>query len=250
MISLSIDSSGLTKKLKSLSKDIDYGAKEYIDELARNSTAMMARRVQPFGVSNSQKEILEKAVYKDINKVYKDNPRVYNKLKKDVSIGVASGYMRAAMAGDYEKAEKIARTYIDGYQSFISSDSEGSKLDSYRSKNSGRVEKDVSVVVTDMNFLDELKIKKAKSIGLVKSAFMEISSKFGRKTRVPAWLRKKSSIGDIYRSSNKLRYSVIVHNKIRYSRKLISNTEIHNCIKRTSRQLMNILKKRFAKYSK
>jgi len=192
MIKVAVDYSDLEKKLKQFSKDLGKTSTETIKEMAKIGCTQLAIRSEPYGLGDKSKQILEKAIYKDISKTYFNVGQTYLAIKK-LRPKLANAYSAAMQKGDIGKAGQIAAKVLEGFTQSVSMDG-GERLKASRNAR-GRVGKVSPMGVTEKTSVDTLKAKKELSAGIAKAGFLQAGKSLGSKNRVAKWLNKNFTLG-------------------------------------------------------
>lgn len=230
MVKFSVDTSSLERSLKDLSKKVNKSAEDSVIELAQASTRQLAIKTSPPGIAKKSQDILEKAIYKDINKVYQNVGVTYNQIKK-INPKKATAYAYCMNNGQEANAEEIAESVLGVFD--IGNVDNGGRLNANRGSN-GRVGETASspIGVSNRSEVEGLKEKKKFSAGLIKKGFLEAGKALGSRFRIPAWLRSKTSgLGDssIVRAGWKT--TVTIHNRVRYASSMISDGKIKDALR-------------------
>lgn len=139
----------------------------------------------------------ERAVIRDIAKVYANTGAVYAAIKK-IDKGKAAGYWKARIAKDQKKMQAIASS-ISGLPHFmlkLESFDGGTEHQARRGRN-GRVKgRSPSMVVSDSSNLAKYRKRKVRNVGMFASMIPAAAGfKLGALRGVPAWVKRHSAAG-------------------------------------------------------
>lgn len=239
MVKVSIDSKDLEKRLKNLTKQVNIAADESIISMAQIGAAQLAFRTTPYGTNKKSQDVAEKAIYKDISKVYQNIGVTYNLIKK-IDPKKAISYAYCMNNGQESNAEKIAESVL-GTSFDVGNVDSGQLLDNNRNSK-GRVTKATNPRgIKNTSEIEALKAKKKLRAGLAKSGWIQAGIAILSKTRVAAWLKNKSGglgEGKILRAGWKT--TVTLTNHVKYASDVISSSQIRAAIKNA---YMNQIKK-------
>ena len=229
MIKVKIDYKDLEKSLNEFSKSLNKEVSDNIVEMAQLGSRQLAHFTQPYGVGTKQKDILQKAIYKDVNKAYSTIGKTYfdiNALsKKD-----AAAYIEAIKANDLDTAERIVQRVLIDYKEVKNSDT-GQYLQSIRDSK-GRVPSYTPMNLTDRNSIEDIKKKVVVRAGLVKAGWLKAGEIIKSKFRIPAWLRSSENIASANVKLDKNKTVVTLTNHVRYTNSLITPADINKAVQR------------------
>ena len=242
MVKISVDSRELERKLKSLTEQLKKEADESIISMAQIGANQLAIRSRPYGNDKKSQDIAEKAIYKDINKVYKDFGSTYAMIKK-LDPKKAKAYAFCMNNNEEENALSIAQSVI-GSSFTLGAVGEGDALERHRTTK-GRVGSVTDPLgVKEKAEIETLKTKKKISAGLAKSGWIQAGISILSKTRVPAWLKK--SIGNLGSSEvvkSGWNTTVTLINHVRYASENISDEQIQKAIQNAYKSHIKRLEK-------
>jgi hypothetical protein len=240
MLKITVDYRDVERSLEKFSKALNKSVEESVIELGQSAAYQLAYRVQPFGVSNKSKEILHKAIYKDVSKAYKTTGTTYADIKLK-NPKLAAAYMKAVEANDLRAAERIVDKVLSNYTAVEATDS-GDYLQSIRNQK-GRVDTDKPMNLTNEGQIKSLKDKLAPRAGLVKAGFMKAGESLGWKRRVPKWLQNAIPLGSSKILRNGYKTVVTLINHVRYASNVMSDSQAQAAIKNAYNNQIRKLKK-------
>jgi hypothetical protein len=226
-LKVTVDSSQLKRDLKKFTEALNKDAADSIIELAQTGCTQLAYRVEPYGITGKAKDISEKAIYKDINKVYWTNGRTYNAVKR-INPRLAAAYSKAVNENDDQKAEKIVDSVINDFS--IKPMDSGQHLKASRNSR-GRVSKPSPVNVDSVSDLERLKALKVLTGGTAKAGFLQAGESLGSKTRIQKWLKKAAGLGSSRIIRNGWETVVWIYNHVKYTSSVISETKIQQAVR-------------------
>ncbi len=100
-----VDVSGALRKLQALSNVLKRPLRNALDTAARTTAKEMARTAAPFGTGEDARSAGEKAVVRDVSRVYGSARGVYEAISDK---RVAKAFWKHFKAGDYSKAATVA----------------------------------------------------------------------------------------------------------------------------------------------
>ncbi len=242
---LTVDSGDLERRLKRLAADCQKSGEETILETARIGANQLAYRIQPFGTSKKSQDILERAVYRDVNKAYSSPGQTYNAIKAK-SPKLALAYAAALHWGDSAKAEKILAK-VGGFEA--GKLDSGDHLEKIRGR-SGRVAEPVRIAIDDEQGLKDLKEKKALTAGTAKAGYLQAGASLKSKSRVPKWLKKPHALGTSKIAKNGWRTVVTLINKVKYASNVSSESEQNKAVQNAFKNQMKKMEKQLAAITK
>jgi hypothetical protein len=228
MISVKIDYKNLERSLNEFSTKLNKEVESSIVEMAQLGSRQLAHLTQPYGTSTKQKNILETAVYKDVNKAYSTIGRTFADLKV-LNRRAAAAYIKAIKANDLTAAESIVEKVLINYTEVKNSDS-GEYLQSLRNSR-GRVETREPINIIDNGVIETIKKKSILRAGLVKAGFLKAGEIIKSKFRIPKWLRSSENIGSAKVNSRGSKTVVTLTNHVRYASSVISPGDIQKAIR-------------------
>jgi len=240
MINAKTDDRHFKKYLKDFSVKVGKTAEDSVKSLAAMGARQIANDVQPFGLANKSKDILEKAVYKDISKTYWDTGRTYNAIKK-IKPKLAAAYAKAINEGEPNKAEKIAQSVFSGFE--VNAMDSGRHLKASRSIK-GRVINPDPMGITDRSQLEAFKAKQALTAGTAKAGWLQAAKSLGSKSKIAAWLNKTGNLGTSSIIKNGWKTIVTVMNNVRYASAVISDSKIQQAINKAYRNNLKIMERK------
>jgi len=239
MIRGSINTNDLKRQLDKLSKEVNKTSKDNIKEIAVIGARQLAIRTEPYGVTNNQKEVLHKSIYKDINKAYDYVGQTFNRLKT-FSTSIAYAYANAVHNNDLNAAERYARNYIDGYE--MRETDSGNHLDSVRNLK-GRVSDDSKVMGLASNAeVESIKKDEVVKAGTAKAGWMQAGRDLSSKFRIVGWLKKSGRLGYSKTTHNIYRTVITLYNDVTYVSNLISDTKIKAAVNNAYRNQIKKIK--------
>lgn len=141
------------------------------------------------------KRIGERAVSRDISKVYANPGRVWAAIKALGQQNAAQGYWQAIQKKDFLAAQKIVERIrgLPYYMRDMRPFDDGA-AHQVRRKKDGRVAgKYPDFVVTDRMALKTYGVKKRKLVGLLAAGWVSDAGKLGQVRGVPAWVKRHSA---------------------------------------------------------
>lgn len=226
---VSMDTKDLNKRLKTLSRDINKAAEETVIEMAQLGSKQLAIRTKPYGITGNSKLTAEKAIFKDVNKVYQNVGVTYNTIKK-YNIKKANAYAYAMNHGETQNAENIARSVLGSFR--VGNVDSGQRLESNRKSNGRVIVANNPIGVADESQIASIKDQKKISAGLAKSGWIQAGKSIGAKARIPAWLRKSmSGLGSSKTIKAGWKTTVTLINHVRYASDVIKKHQINAAIK-------------------
>lgn len=248
MITVKMDSKALERNLKEFTKQLGREADQAVIDIARSSCTALASRIQPFGTGTKTKDILEKAIYKDVGRVYWSTGRTYKAIKT-INPRLAVAYAEATHQGDTAKASQIASKALGNFP--VTTSDTGNRLKAVRNTR-GRVNStNKPVGITDKNSLEHLKAKVVLSAGNAKAGFLQAGASLKAKSRIPAWLRKAgTALGSSKIVRNGWNTIVTIYNHVKYASNVISESAQQEAIRKGYVNSLRFLEKKIEKLSK
>lgn len=247
MVKVSIDYTKLEKSLKDFSKKLDKEVSDSVVEMAQLASKQLAHHTQPFGTSEKQKNILQSAIYKDVNKAYSTIGRTYVDIKA-LDRSQAAAYINAIKANDLQAAENIIERVLVDYTEVKNSDA-GEHLQSLRNSR-GRVDRRSPMNLIDNGAIEDIKRKVVVRAGLVKAGFLKAGEAIKSKFRIPAWLRSSENIGSATVELRGSKTSVTLINHVRYASSMISPSNIQNALRKAHINQLKKLKRQIEALAK
>ncbi len=221
-VSATLDTRELERSLKQLTKELNKTAEETITEMAASGCRQLAIATEPRGLSQKQKDISQKVVYKDFSKAYDYIGQTYNSLKER-SQRTAIAFAKAVNNGDYNAAERYARKYLPGYQFRETADDD--HIDTVRNQR-GRVRNNAEQLgAKSITSLDSIKEARSRKIGYVKAAWLAAGKKLKSKGRIPEWLRHNKSNHLVSTLKTGWSFTIIVTNLVTYTTNILSESK-------------------------
>jgi len=225
---IKIDDESLKRDLKKFTQALNKEASESIIEIAQISTKQLAMRIEPYGLTGKAKDISERAIYKDISKVYWTNGQTYNQIKK-IDVKLAHAYAAAINDNNPIRAEEIADKAIKNFS--IAPLDNGEHLEESRRTSRRRVSKASPVNVGDDQALERFKAAKVLTGGTAKAGFLQAGESLGSKFRIQKWLKKAGGLGTSLIKYDGWKTLVTITNHCSYASEVLSETKIQQAIR-------------------
>lgn len=240
MIAIDVNFRDVDRALEKFSKQLSKNVDDSIVELGQIAAYQLAYRVQPFGVSGKSKDILDKAIYKDIAKAYKTTGSTYAEIKLK-NPNLAAAYLKAVEANDLREAERIVERVLVDYTAVQNTD-DGEYLKSLRNQK-GRVDTRKPMNLTNDGVVSNLKKKLSMRAGLVKAGFMKAGQALGWRRRIPKWLQQSIPLGSAKIIRNGYKTIVTIINHVRYASDVMPEGQIQIAIQNAYRNQLKKLKR-------
>lgn len=238
MVTIKLNTAGFDRKIASLARELKLSQEDILTKVAQTGCRNLASRSQPYGFGSKQKDILQKAVYKDINRAYNDIPQTYNAIKK-IDQEKAKQFMYFAINKDYDNAFRVAERTIGVMR--VEEAEQGDYLDSVRTTSKRRVRLGVEpIVLLNNNSFDTLKSKFVVSAGTLKASFLSAAQKLGSKAFIQKWLRK-GGLSNVTKTKTSDSFIINVTSLVTYASNHMTPNEIGIAIKDAYRFQQNYL---------
>jgi len=128
----------------------------------------------------------------------------------------------------------LKSVYKDMHNSYVMSNvsthtDTGSHLESLRNRN-GRVPNKGNQKYISVESFESIKAEKIKNIGDAKEGWFDSIATLKNKSRIPAWLRKPITLGEVKKTGNGLKTEISLKNTCRYAHKLITQANIQKSL--------------------
>lgn len=240
MLRIDVNFQDVDRALERFSKQLNKDVEESVIELAQNAAYQLAYRVQPFGVANKSKDILDRAIYKDISKAYKTTGSTYAEIKKR-NPSLAAAYLKAVELNDLREAESIVERVLSDYTA-VQNDDSGEYLQSLRN-GKGRVDSPKPMNLTNNGAVNDLKKRLSMRAGLVKAGFMKAGQALGWKRRIPKWLNQSLPLGSGKIRRNGYKTIVTIINHVRYASNVMPDSQVKAALQNAYRNQISKLKR-------
>jgi hypothetical protein len=132
----------------------------------------------------------------------------------------------------------------------MESSDDGGHLEDVRN-NKGRVGHNAKVMgIANNSEIDKIKHAKVVTAGVSKAGWLQAIISIGAKSRIPAWLRKKDSLGYGTIQRNGWRTVVTLHNRVKYVSNLLPQSKINKVMRTAYLNQIKKLQKQLAALGK
>lgn len=240
MINITVDTREVSNKLKILSTSLNKDIETTYKELASLTASKLAYICQPYGMGNKQRDILRKAVLKDVSSSYWDIGRTANEIKKLGGQNMQAAFLTAVHAGDWTRAEEVVKNVIKNIDDFRTQ-AEPSHLNKNRKGHPRkRVLKEPSSaqVVMSNSSINTLKSKHVVNAGMAKAGWADIVSKLSPQKRIAKWV-KRAGLGSYKIIKNGAMFILSITNEVRYASAVLGANDIQKAISQSVNNHIN-----------
>jgi hypothetical protein len=236
----------LRSKLQNMSKQVHRTAADVLESEGRICAVSLAKSTQPFGTGADAKDMGERAVARDIARVYATIGDVFGKLPT-VGQGDARQFWKLIQLGKFDAAQQILTRFGSRFASIkIGPFDAGALHHQARNARTGRVSQTMpSLVVTNGRALQTYAQSKINLVGFGKSAWANIAKQLGgvRGLRAPKlaggerdvtanWITRKGATGSIHRTGwDTARPRLTLTSNVRYADNILSQSAMRNAIR-------------------
>jgi hypothetical protein len=245
-VKVKINTTKLKAKLRSMSRNVHRTATEVLESEGRIAAISLAKSTQPFGTGADAQNMGERAVSRDIKKVYVTIGDVFASLP-DSREGDAKQFWKLVQSGQYEAARQILSNTGSRFGKIPIGRFDGGSLHAQaRNAKTGRVsQKDPSLVVTDASALIDYGKSKVNLVGYGKSAWADLARQLGgtrglRAPKLPGgerditanWITRKGGKGHITRNyGDGSRPVLTLTSSVRYADNILSQSAMNNAVR-------------------
>lgn len=245
-VTVKTNTTRLKAKLRNMSRNVHRTAPEVLESEGRIAAISLAKSTQPFGTGGDAKDMGERAVSRDIKKVYVTVGDVFASLPT-LGEGDAAQFWKLIRLGKYNVAQQILSQSGSRYGKVPIGKFDGGALHHQaRNARTGRVsQKDPSLIVTNGSALIAYGKSKVNMVGTGKSAWASIARQLGgaRGLRAPklaggerditaTWILHKGGQGHITRNyGDGSRPVLTLTSTVRYADNILSQAARNNAIR-------------------
>lgn len=224
--------------IKRLIEETEKDGQEVVISQARLFCVDLVIVTQPWGKGKKAQKIGQGAVGRDINKVYMNEAELYGLIKQH-SIEQAKAFYYHIKHGDFDKADKIARTVNVNVGTF-----DGGRKHRSSRNSSGGISPGAGKVFGLKKDVDKYANEIKKRVGFAKSGWADCAKELGGTRGIPAWVNKqKGDMGKVEKRFNGSSIEVIIINKVKYIGKLVDNYHIKKAAGARARSIERLIKK-------
>lgn len=229
MIGIDIDTSDFDRDLTKFRRQLGGSMKDQYKKMAALTCRRLAGMTPPVGTGNKQRDILRKAILKDVGATYYDVGRTANVIKQESGDRMQAAFLEAVHEGDYSRAEIVVRNTLHNIDQFRHTPESG-KLARNRTTSKKRVpDNSRPQIVMQKSGINDIKNKGILTAGLAKAGWMGIARLMDLKTKVPVWLRTSGFSSYDY-TTNGTKFQLTATNEVNYASNLLSEREINRGI--------------------
>jgi hypothetical protein len=232
-------------KLRNMKRQIRRTAGEVLESEGRIVAIALAKSTQPFGTGSEAKDMGERAVARDIAKVYASLGDVFSKLPT-LGLGDAAQFWKLIKTGKTEAAMDLIRQSGARFAGIRIGPFDGGALHRQaRNSHTGRVNQTApSLIVSDSGPLKSYVQSKINFVGYAKSAWAAVARQLGgtRGLRGPRlsggerditanWITRKRGEGTVHREYDTPRARLTLRSSVRYARNVLSDSAFRNAIR-------------------
>jgi hypothetical protein len=226
-------------KLGNIRRNVRRTLPEVLESEGRIAAISLAKSTQPFGTGADAQDMGERAVSRDISKVYATVGDVFAALPT-TGAGDARQFWKLIGIGKYDVAQEILSKMGSRFRSVPIGKFDGGSLHRQARDSRGRVsQKTPSLVVTDGPALIDYGKSKVNLVGFGKSAWANVARQLGgvRGLRAPKlgggesditanWITRKDAPGRVDRQyGNPSNPRLILTSSVRYADNILSSTQ-------------------------
>ena len=246
MVKVTTNFQGARAKLQNIRKGVTSSLPEVLESEGRIAAISLAKSTQPFGTGTDAKDMGERAVIRDVAKVYASLGSVFSKLPT-LGEGDAAQFWKLIKLGRFEAAMDIIRKTNSPFGGIRIGPFDGGSLHAQaRNQRTGRVsQKNPSLIVSESGQLSDYMKKKMELVGFAKSAWASVARQLGgirglRAPKLPGgdrditanWITRKSAPGTVERRyGDAKRPTLTLRSQVRYADNVLSRTQITNAIR-------------------
>lgn len=244
-VTAKVDSRALRARLSNMNRQVHRTAPEVLESEGRICAISLATSTQPFGTGRDAQDMGERAVMRDIAKVYATVGSIFGKLPP-TGQGDAKQFWKLISIGEYDAAHDKLRGTQFGQVKIGPFDGGGAHQHA-RSSSSGRVGSHSlpDQIVTDSANLEAYVEKKKQMVGFAKSAWASIARQLGgtRGLRAPKlaggqrditanWITRKHAPGSVIRNyGNGSKPVLTLRSEVKYASHVLSASAERNAIR-------------------
>jgi len=245
-VTVKTNTTRLKAKLRNMSRNVHRTATEVLESEGRIAAISLAKSTQPFGTGGDAKDMGERAVSRDIKKVYVTIGDVFASLPL-VGKGDAAQFWKLVKAGKYDAARQILSGTGSRFGKIPIGRFDGGSLHHQaRNAKTGRVsQRDPSLIVDDSSQLISYGKSKVNLVGTGKSAWASMARQLGgtrglRSPKLPggerditaAWILHKGGQGHISRNyGDGSRPVLTLTSTVRYADNILSQSARNNAVR-------------------
>lgn len=232
------------RKLANMRKGVHRTAPEVLESEGRIAAISLAKSTQPFGTGGDAKDMGERAVSRDIGRVYVTIGDVFASLP-NVGQGDAAQFWKLIKSGKFDAAQQIITRTGSKYRGITIGKFDGGVLHHQARNSGGRVsQRDPSLIVTESKPLMAYAKSKVNLVGFGKSAWANIARKLGgarglRAPKLPGgesditanWITRKGAPGTIDRQYGSAHPRLTLTSGVRYGGNILSPSAMKNAIR-------------------
>jgi hypothetical protein len=231
-------------KLRNMNRQVRRSATEVLESEGRICAISLAKSSQPFGTGGDAKDMGERAVARDIAKVYVTVADVFAKLPM-TGEGDASQFWKLVRAGKYDAAQDVISKTGSVFRGIPIGQFDDGDLHRRARTSRGRVtQNQPSLIVTNQSRLVSYARSKISLVGFGKSAWASIARQLGgirglRGPKLPGgerditanWITRKSGPGTVHRQYGTAHPRLTLTSRVRYADQILSSSAYRNAIR-------------------
>jgi hypothetical protein len=207
--------------------------RDVVNSGARVMATQMARTAQPFGTGESARIKGERAVIRDIARVYATPGRAYADI---TNFRGKAAFWKAIKAKDFSVAELLLQEFGKELAGVPVRSFDGGAAHTNARNPRGRVnQRRPTMIVTNRNALDSYRAQEIKRVGTGKGGFADIVRRLGTAPRglrtegdiTANWItRNGRGFGAAYLGGNDKNPSIRIQNRLPYATNILSGTAL------------------------
>jgi hypothetical protein len=232
-------------KLKNMNRQVRRSAGEVLESEGRIVAISLAKSTQPFGSGREAQDMGERAVARDVGKVYASLGHVFAKLPQ-LGAGDAAQFWKLVKLGKFDAAMDMIRSSGSKFAGIrIGPFDSGALHRQARNARTGRVSQtNPSLIVSDSGPLKSYAQSKINLVGFAKSAWATVARKLGgtrglRGPKLPGgerditanWITRKTGEGSVAREYGGAKARLTLTSHVRYARNVLSDSAFRNAVR-------------------
>lgn len=232
MLKVTVDFSGMNKKLAEVIRlTKEEPAKVMIQE-GRLLCVELAKATQPFGFDDKAKASGQDTIARDIAKVYAAPAEVFKAIELQNGKEMADGFWKAFQARSYAKATRILQDSHTSFRGCPILPFDGGTAHKKRWSR-GQVKGGFvasMVLQTQTGMKPYIKQEQAK-VGFAKGGWSNAAKLLGGTRGIPAWVANHNTPASIVDNTSEPNPSLIIRNEVNYTSQVLSATGASDALK-------------------
>jgi len=221
-------------KLRQLATELHRPLRDVLDSEARNVAIEFAKFTQPFGTGEAAKSAGEKAVVRDIYKVYATPGKAWADINNNAAAGA---FWRAFKQDNIDEAQRILNEFGNSLRGcLIEGFDGGAAHKAARNEKTGRVnQRRPSIVVREPKLLQRYVEEEIRHVGTAKGAWADVARQISGSIRglrsqsegdiTANWItRKGAGFGSVSRSGSDENPVITINSTIPYARNVLNSS--------------------------